>query len=94
MKVRPAASFLDLAEAMRQVAEIHDADALLAYLTEHYEFCTPTRVNVRMRHYGKDNRIGWDTWLVTLDGHAVLFADGPLLEFLEGANDPRPEDDC
>lgn len=34
--------------------------------------------NVTVRPYGRDERIGWDTHLICIDGKAALFSDGWL----------------
>lgn len=33
---------------------------------------------ISVKPYGFDSRIGWDTHMVTIDGNAVGFTDGPL----------------
>lgn len=34
---------------------------------------------MRLVHYGRDDRIGWDCYVVTVDGYGVFgFIDGPL----------------
>lgn len=76
MKVRPAASSLPLDEAMDQVIEIRDKAALLEFLQEQYDFWKPTEQNVTVQPYGHDDRIGWDTHLICVDGKAALFSDG------------------
>lgn len=76
MKVRPAASSLPIDEAMSHVVEVKDRAALLAYLREHYYFWTPIDENVTIEPYGFDDRIGWDTHLICVDGKAALFSDG------------------
>lgn len=34
--------------------------------------------SLKVEPYAKDERIGWDTYLVTVDGKAVGFTNGPL----------------
>ena len=77
-KVRPAASSALLSEMMERVIELPDRAALLEYLQEHYDFWKPTADNVEVKYYGRDDRIDWDTFLVTIDGKAALFSDGPF----------------
>lgn len=77
MKIRPAGG-MSLAESMERVARVSDRAALVAYLAEHYAFWGPTQENVSIEPYGFDDRIGWDTHLVCVDGKAALFTDGPL----------------
>jgi hypothetical protein len=79
MKIRPAASSLPFDEVMRsKVVEIADRAALMAYLREHYAFWSPNDANVTCRPYCFDPRNRWDTHLVSVDGNAALFTDGPL----------------
>jgi hypothetical protein len=78
MKVRHAGGMASLEEAMQSLVEIPDRPALIAYLTEHYGFWSPTDANVTIEYYGFDRRTGWDTHLVCVDGKAALFTDGPL----------------
>lgn len=78
MKIRPAQSGLELEEAMSRVVEVADEATLLRYLEKHYGFWKPTRENVTIVPYERDERIGWDTHLVCVDGKAALFTDGPL----------------
>ena len=75
MKIRPA-SAPSLAHAMAKVAEIHSRPQLIAYLQEHFDFWEVTEENVTIEKYGYDTRIGWDTYLISIDGKAALFADG------------------
>jgi len=76
VKVRPAASSAPLDEMMGRVFELPDRAALLEYLQREYDFWQPTEENVEVRFYAHDDRIDWDTYLVTIDGKAALFADG------------------
>jgi hypothetical protein len=77
IKIRPAASS-SLDDAMARVTEVKNFDQLLVYLQENYYFWCPTAQNVRTKHYMFDDRIGWNTWMVTVDGHAAVFADGEI----------------
>jgi hypothetical protein len=78
MKIRPAISGLTLDESMARVADIADEAQLMRYLEEHYGFWHPTTENVAIEFYGHDDRIGWNTYLVTIDGKAAVYSDGPL----------------
>ena len=80
MKIRPAASSLPIYEAMARVVEVHGRADLLAYLREHFDFWSPTDENVTIKPHGFDERIGWDTHLICVDGKAALFSDGPLVD--------------
>lgn len=63
---------------MDRVVELPDRAALLEYLQREYDFWEPTEENVEVKFYGRDDRIDWDTYLVTIDGKAALFANGPF----------------
>ena len=78
MKIRPAGSSQTLEESMEQVVEIPDRAAVLVFLREHYGLWEPTPANVTVKPFGYDPRTGWDTYLVSVDGNAALFSDGPL----------------
>jgi hypothetical protein len=80
VKARPAGGSLTLDEAMDRELEFHDKDALLAYLAERFDFWHPTEQNVTIEPYTADidERCGWRTHLLCIDGKAALFTDGPL----------------
>ena len=80
MKVRPSSSFMSLDESMERVVDIESREQLMRYLREHYDFWRPTEENVTCEEYGFDERIGWDTHLICVDGKAALISDGPLPE--------------
>ncbi len=75
IKVRPAMGS-SLKDAMEKVVEIPDRPALISYLQENYEFWDPTDENVKIEYYTYDDRTDWDTYIITVDGKAALFADG------------------
>lgn len=62
-------------EAMERVIEIPNRDALMDFLRKNYEFWKPTEENVTIKFYAKDDRIGWNTYLICVDGKAALFSD-------------------
>jgi hypothetical protein len=61
-----------LDEAMKTVVEL---EPTLAALTAHLG-AKPKQVKVEKYMY--DDRIGWDTHIVTVDGEAVGFTNGPV----------------
>jgi hypothetical protein len=61
-----------LAEAMETVIEVDASLAALASLLK----VKPKQVKVEKYMY--DDRIGWDTHIVTVDGEAVGFTNGPV----------------
>lgn len=82
MKYRPHRGML--ADAMAEVAELApDRDVLVAHMRAEVSNWypqdeMPTRENVEVKPYGFDQRIGWDTHIVTVKGNAWGFTDGPL----------------
>lgn len=75
MKIRPHASALE--ESMERVTEVKDLRALLEYVKREFGFLNPTDTNIEFAPYSFDQRIGWDTYLITVDGKPVLLCDGP-----------------
>lgn len=79
MKVREHRGLLS--ESMATVREVKDRDELLAIIREHLR---PFGVEVEpaqlcIEPYTYDGRIGWDTYLISIDGYGVWgMADGPL----------------
>jgi len=63
---------------MAKVREVSSWSELMADLRLQYYFWEPTDENVTIHYYGRDERIGWDTHLVCVNGKAALFTDGPL----------------
>lgn len=66
IKYRPHRRFLD--EAMAEVQTFEDRAALVAHLNErmkHWGF-TLTDTDVKIEPYGFDDRINWDTHIVTV----------------------------
>ena len=74
-----------LAESMATTIEIDaTAPALLAAMQPVVApwgvYLTPDMIHLEP-YGGIDERIGWDTYIVTIDGHGVYgFTDGPLRE--------------
>lgn len=75
MKIRPAGSMMTLDESMAQVEEISTLEALRSYIKQRFYFWQPTDDNIEFKPWGFDARIGWDTFLITVAGHAALFSD-------------------
>ena len=67
MRYRPQRG--GLADSMAEVIEL---PATLADLANHLGV-KPEQIS--LRSYGFDDRIGWMTWLVSIDGQAVGFTD-------------------
>lgn len=78
MKVRPASSFMDLEESMRHVKEFRSRAELEAFLKAEWLRWEEGSVVTCKKYGGFDERIGWDTHLICVDGKAALFSDGPL----------------
>ena len=87
MHIRPAASFLSLDESMERVKEVNTIKELKDCINNHFGGVYFDLDTLQCTHYCKDNRIGWDTYLLTADyilddkvvpQQAVAFADGPV----------------
>jgi hypothetical protein len=70
-----------LAESMATVREVRDREHLVRLVAEALEpwglAITPDMVS--LERIGFDPRIGWDTWMVTVEGYGVFgMTDGPL----------------
>lgn len=63
-----------LADSMATVINVHDIFELSASL----ETAGLGPGAIAVKAYCFDQRIGWDTHIVTVDGNAVGFTDGPL----------------
>jgi len=61
-----------LDDAMKTVVEL---DATLPALAA---FLKVKPKQLQVKKYVYDDRIGWDTYIVTVDGQAVGFTDGPV----------------
>jgi hypothetical protein len=78
MKIRPAGSMMSVYESMAQTTEVADLEALQAYVKQHFYAWDPTDENIQIQPWGLDPRNWWDTYLITVNGHAALFSDGPF----------------
>jgi N6-adenosine-specific RNA methylase IME4 len=72
-----------LADAMREVHEVKSFGELIRVMRAEVESWyppdkLPTEANTKVEYYGRDDRIGWDTYIVTVDGQAWGFTDGPV----------------
>jgi hypothetical protein len=80
MKYRPHRELLE--DSMREVAEIKDFDELVRHMRNEVQDWyppeeLPTPDNVKVEPYIFDDRIGWDTYIVTVNGNAWGFTNGP-----------------
>ncbi|MEK6883043.1 MAG: hypothetical protein AABY22_25690 [Nanoarchaeota archaeon] len=79
MKIRKHRRFLF--ESMETVKEIEpNKESIRKFFTENEDFPEIYEGNIEVEPYGFDKRIGWDTYIVCINGKAVGFTDGPLLE--------------
>ena len=70
-----------LADSMETTVNVADHSALLDHIRKLAQawptFPPVTPETVHIKPYGWDERIGWDTHIVTLDGYGVLgYTDG------------------
>lgn len=70
--------FLD--DAMKTVVEVNSLKDLRAHLANTCPYADVRSDNVLVEKYGRDidERIGWNTHIVTINGQVVGFTDGPL----------------
>lgn len=80
MEIRPAMSMQSIDESMSQVEEVLTLDALRSHIKHRFDFWQPTDENIQFIYWGYDARIEWDTFLITVNGHAALFSDGSFDE--------------
>lgn len=70
-----------LADAMETVFEVQDFAGLVDHMKQTLEpYGQMVKAeDVKVEHYTFDDRIGWDTYIVSIDGYGVWgFTDGPL----------------
>jgi hypothetical protein len=78
---RPHRGGLD--ESMREVVEVNDLPQLVRHMRREVERWypkdeLPTLENTKLEPYCFDDRIGWDTYLVTVKGQAWGYTNGML----------------
>lgn len=68
MKYRPHSMFGTLDESMEKVVELKDQADLLKHLNQERAWCGVSLedADVKVEPYGYDERINWDTYLVTI----------------------------
>lgn len=80
MKYRPQRELLE--ESMKEVWEFSTRKEFFEYIWNWGEKNLMIRIypeHVKVEPYGGfDARIGWDTHIVTVQGHAIGFTNGPL----------------
>lgn len=67
-----------LAESMATVEDVQNAGDIAAILNRFPYGPLIRAEQIEVTPYARDERIGWDTHIVTVDGSAVGFTDGPL----------------
>lgn len=75
VKYRPQRG--SLAESMAETIVIDGFKDLLRHLQDAYPGKL-TAQNVAIKYLGYDDRISWDTYIVTVDSNGVGFTDGPV----------------
>jgi hypothetical protein len=70
-----------LADSMREVVEVNDFPQLVRHMRREVESWypedqLPTEESTKLEPYGFDRRIGWETFLVTVDGQAWGYTNG------------------
>ena len=72
-----------LSASMADVVEVNDLPQLVRHMRREVERWypkdeLPTLENTKLEPYCFDDRIGWDTYLVTVKGKAWGYTNGPL----------------
>ena len=70
-----------LTDSMKTVVDIVDREALISLLQSRLQPCgfTFASKDLKIEPYGLDDRINWDTNIVTIAGYGVAgFTDGPV----------------
>lgn len=71
-KFRPVRELLE--EAMKNVVEFETLQELTALVTD------DSKAIVEFKHQGYDKRIGWDTYIVCVNGQAMGYTNGVVTE--------------
>jgi hypothetical protein len=74
-----------LNDSLREVVEVNDFPQLVRHMRREVESWypedeLPTEANTKLEPYCYDPRIGWDTYLVTVNGSAWGYTNGPLTQ--------------
>lgn len=74
-----------LDKSMKTVVELKDIDELVKYISDMLQpfGMSVTPDSLHTQPYGYDNRIDWETYIVTLDGYGVV-------GFIKGINQFSP----
>lgn len=67
-----------LEESMATVVELESRAQLVDYVAALFGGNEIDPADLDVVPYGIDHQIGWDTFIVTLDGQAIGFTNGPL----------------
>lgn len=68
-----------LKDSMATVIRVNTRDELLMYLTPIVAPIPLTAERLNIEYYTFDDRIGWETYIVTVMGYGVVgFTDGPI----------------
>lgn len=78
---RPHRSMLH--ESMKEVVEVKDFADLVRHIRAkcpgfYRDDECPTTDNTEVKPYCRDDRIAWDTYIVTINGNAWGYTNGPL----------------
>lgn len=63
---------------MQTVVLVHDRRELIDLINAANGPYKATEQNIEIEFYAVDDRIGWNTYLVSVDNKAVGMTDGPL----------------
>lgn len=82
-----------LDESMKTAVPCHSMIGLLQILNlaHRMTFINVTAARVKVQDYIYDERVGWHTYTVTVDGQAVGFTNGPLSDPFGGLGEDSPK---
>jgi hypothetical protein len=97
MRFRPQRG--GLFESMQEVKEFSTLRDFGDHLTKEFRDLIKEGSSFSVTQYFYDARIGWPTWIVTIDGQAVGFTDGPIEALLDCSREIKfvfgdPEEDA
>jgi len=74
MKIRLPRTTID--ESIETITVFHDYAELLDLLTSEYGDLSKKHINID--YYCFDDRLNWDTYIITANGEVIAYTDGPI----------------
>jgi hypothetical protein len=76
IQIRP--HVYDYEQSMSRAVYVKDVDDLLAYIRCMFPEKCAALGDLAQRHFGRDRRNGWDSWLITVRSSPLVWADAPV----------------